>query len=53
MFIIIWSQKILCRCKGHQNAMWHHGFVTIVNMTTRSIFGYKYRERENYINIFK
>ncbi len=29
--------KILCSCKGHQNVTRHHGFVTIVNMTTCSI----------------
>jgi hypothetical protein len=39
MFITIWSQKLLCSCKGHQDAMWHHGFATIVNITTCSIFG--------------
>ncbi len=26
--------------KGHQHAMWHHGFETIVNMTTCWFFGY-------------
>jgi hypothetical protein len=39
MFIITWSQKLLCNCKGRQDAMWHHGFATIVNMTICSIFG--------------
>ncbi len=33
MFIITWSQNLLCSCKGHQNATWHHGFVIIINMT--------------------
>jgi hypothetical protein len=40
MFIITWSQKLLCSCKGHQNGTWHHGFATIVIMTTCSIFKY-------------
>jgi hypothetical protein len=31
--------KILCSCNGHQDAMWHHGFVTIINVATCSIFG--------------
>jgi hypothetical protein len=39
MFITIWSQKLLCTCKGHQDVVWYHGFVIIVNMTTCSIFG--------------
>jgi hypothetical protein len=25
--------------KGHQHAMWHHGFETIVNMTTCLFLG--------------
>jgi hypothetical protein len=37
IFTITWSQKLLCTCKGHQDATWHHGFVTIVNMATCSI----------------
>jgi hypothetical protein len=46
MFITTSSQKLLCSCKGHQNVTSHHGFATIVNMTTCSIFG-------KYINIFE
>jgi hypothetical protein len=38
MFITTWSQKLLCNCKGHQDATCHHNFVTIINMTTCSIF---------------
>jgi hypothetical protein len=37
MFTTTWSQKLLCSCKGHQDATWHHGFATIVNMATCSI----------------
>jgi hypothetical protein len=42
MFTTTWSQKLLCSCKGHQNGTWHHGFVTIINVTTCLIFGYIY-----------
>jgi hypothetical protein len=52
MFIITWSQKLLCNCKDHQDAMWHHGFAIIVNMTTCSIFGETFFF-EFYINIFE
>jgi len=33
MFIITWSRNLLYSCKGHQDAIWHHGFVTIIHMT--------------------
>jgi peroxiredoxin len=39
MFIITCSQNLLCSYKEHQDVMCHHGFVTVVNMTTCSIFG--------------
>jgi hypothetical protein len=38
MFTTTWSQKLLRSCKGHQDAMWHHGFAIIVNMITCSNF---------------
>jgi hypothetical protein len=39
MFITICHKKILCSCKGHQDAMWHHGFVIIINRKIIQIFG--------------
>lgn len=33
------DHNILCSCKRHQDATWHHNFTTIVNMTICSIFG--------------
>ncbi len=41
----------LCSCKGHQDATWHHGFATIVNMAICLIFGYIYIWI--FINIFE
>jgi hypothetical protein len=39
MITATWSQKLLCSCKGHEDAIWHHGFATLVNMTICLIFG--------------
>jgi hypothetical protein len=39
MFITTWPQKLLRNYKGHKDAMWHHGFMTIVNMTIYANFG--------------
>jgi hypothetical protein len=39
MITTTWSQKLLCSCEGHRDAMWHHGVATIVNMTTCLFLG--------------
>jgi hypothetical protein len=46
MFITIWSQKLLCNCKGHYDAMWGHDFAIIINMITCPFL-------DKYIIIFK
>jgi hypothetical protein len=52
MFIITRSQNLLCSCKGHQDATWHHGFTTIINMTQFVQFLDKYIIISEFILIY-